>query len=117
MVAMRAIAEAAAVTRRNRFCPLVRNTALLLPQSLFKVSSSRPKRKQSLPILVLGGCEQRLLLQQVAKQNRLLCVCVSLVAKFLLFGIPDAFGHGELRSCFTQLSELRIYIQEHLIAR
>src|SRR6266700_5945474 len=117
MVAMRAIAEAAAVTRRNRFCPLVRNTALLLPQSLFKVSSRRPKRKQSLPILVLGGCEQRLLLQQVAKQNRLLCVCFGLVAKVLLFRIPGTRSHAELHSRFTQLSELRIYVQKNLIAR
>src|SRR5258708_313912 len=117
MVATKAIAKAAVATRRNRVCALVGITALLLPQSLFKVSSRRPKRKQSLSVLVLGGCEQRLLLQQVAKQNRPLCVCVGLVAKFLLFGIPDAFCHGELRSRFTQLSELRIYIQENLISR
>src|SRR6266702_8391268 len=117
MVAMKGIAKAAVATRRNRISALVGITALLLPQSLFKVSSRGPERKKRLPVLVLGGCEQRLFLQQVAKQNRLLCVCVSLVAKFLLFCIPDAFGHGELRSCFTQLSELRIYIQENLIAR
>ena len=117
MVAMKGIPKAAVATRRNRISALVGITALLHPQSLFKVSSNRPKRKQSLPILVLGGCEQRLLLQKLAKQNRLLCVCVSLIAKFLFFGIPDVFGHGELRSRFTQLSELRIYVQENLIAR
>src|SRR5579864_8138729 len=110
MGATRAIAKAAVTIRRNRACALVGITALLLPQSLFKVSSRCPERKQRLPVLVLGGCEQRLFLQQLAKQNRLLCVCVSLIAKFLLFGIPNAFGHGELRSRLTQLSELRIYV-------
>src|SRR6266700_4815521 len=117
MVATRVVVKAAVATRRSCVCALVGITALLLPQSPFKVSSRRPKRKQSLPILVLGGCEQRLLLQQVAKQNRFLCVCVGLVAKFLLFRIPGAFSHAELRSRFTQLSELRIYVQENLISR
>src|SRR6266700_2266387 len=117
MVAPRAIVKAAVATRRNRVCALVGITALLLPQRLFKVNSRRPERKQSLPVLVLSGREQRLLLQQVAKQNRLLCVCVGLVAKFLLFLIPGAFSHCELRSRFAQLSELRIYIQENLISR
>src|SRR5258708_7389182 len=116
MVAPRAIDKATVATRRNRVCALVGITALLLPQSLFKVSSRCPERKQRLPVLVLGGCEQRLFLQQVAKQNRLLCVCVGLVAKFLLFRIPGAFCYGELRSCFTQLSELRIYVHKNLIA-
>src|SRR5579863_8255123 len=117
MVAMKGIAKTAVATRRNRISALVGITALLLPQSLFKVSSRHPKRKQNLPVLVLGGCEQRLFLQQVAKQNRLLCVCVGLVAKLLLFRVPSPVSHAELRSRFTQLSELRIYVQKNLIAR
>src|SRR6266700_2403051 len=117
MVAPRAIVKAAVATRRNRVCALVGITALLLPQRLFKVNSRRPERKQSLPVLVLSGREQRLLLQQVAKQNRLLCVCVGLVAKFLLFRIPGAFSHAALRSRFAQLSDLRIHVQKNLLAR
>src|SRR5260370_21473024 len=79
VVARRATIEAAA--RRDRIGALAGITALLLTQSSFKVSSGCPECKQSLSVLVLCGCERRLLLQQVAEQNRLLGVGVSLVTK------------------------------------
>src|SRR5258708_39750521 len=101
MVATRVVVKAAVATWRNRVCALVGITALLLPQSFFKVSSRHPEPKQGLPVLVLGGCEQRLFLQQVAHQNRLLGICIGPVAKFLLFGTPGAFCHSKFRSRFT----------------
>jgi hypothetical protein len=72
IAATRMIVEAAADARRDPIFALVGIKALLLTQSSFKVSSRRPERKQSLLILILRSRERCLLLQQIAKQNRLL---------------------------------------------
>src|SRR3982074_1090144 len=102
IVARRAIVAAAIATQRDRISALARIKVLLLPQSSFKVSSRRPERKQSPPVLVLCRGERPLLLQQVAKQNCLLRVSGSLVAKPFLFCIASAFRRGKLCSGFVQ---------------
>src|SRR5258705_9653278 len=89
IVARRAIVEAAVAAPRDRIGALAGIKVLLLPQSSFKVSSRGPKHKQSLSILVLCRGERRLLLQQIAKQNCLLRVCASLIAKPLSFCIAS----------------------------
>src|SRR5260370_34031497 len=117
IVARRAIVEAAVATQRDRIGALARIKVLLLPQRSFKVSSRRPERKQGLPVLVLCGGERRLLLQQSAKQNCLLRVSVSLVAKSFLFCISSTLGHGKLYSGFAQLAKLRVNVQKNLVSR
>src|SRR5689334_6663254 len=117
IVASRAIVVAVVDVRRDRICALAGIKALLLTQSFFKVSSRRPESKQSLPVLVLISRKRCLLLEQIAQQNRLLRVCVCLVAKSLLLGITGAFRCCELRSSFAQLPELRVHLKENLIPR
>src|SRR5260370_40529616 len=117
IVARRANVGAIVAVRRGRVCALAGIKALLLTQSSFKVSSRRPERKQSLPVLVLGSRERRLLLQQIAQQNSLLCVRVSLVAKPFLFCAASILRCCKLCSGFTQPAELRVHVQENLVAR
>jgi hypothetical protein len=118
IVASRAIVAAAVDVRRDRICALLAGIkALLLTQSFFKVSSRRPERKQSLLVMIVRGCERRLLLHQIAKQSRPLCVGVSLVTKSLLFCVTSTLRYCKLRSRFPQLAELRVHVHEYLISR
>src|SRR5882757_4580535 len=116
-VAARREIEEAALAVRDFICPMAGIKVLLLPQSSCKFSSRRPERKQSLSILVLCSCERCLLLQQSAKQNCLLRVSVSMVAKSFLFRVASALRHSKLCSGFAQLTELRVNVQENLVSR
>src|SRR5205823_5303805 len=91
--------------------------ALFPAQGSFEVSSRGPERKQSLAVLVLRTCDRRLLVQQIAKQNRLLGIGVSLVTKSFLFCIASCFRDRDLCPGFTQLAELQVHVQQNLVSR
>src|SRR6267378_3579698 len=81
--------------------------ALLLTQRFLKISARTPIRENRLMVLALCFCQRRLLLQQVAQQDRLLGISFLLVPQFLGLGVTDCFCHRKVRTRFPEMPKLR----------
>jgi hypothetical protein len=65
-------------------------------------------------VLALRVCQRRLLLQQVAEQNRLLRVRFLLITQFFSLGVTDCFCDSEVRTRLSKMSKLRIDFDKNL---
>src|SRR5713226_8620592 len=89
-------------------------TALLLAQGFLKISARTPIGKNRLMVLALRICQGRLLLQQIAEQNRLLRIGFLLVPQFLGLGVTEGLCDCEVRTRFSEMSKVRIHINKNL---
>src|SRR5229473_6499372 len=89
-------------------------TALLLTQRFLEISARAPIGENRLMVLALRVCQRRLLLQQIAEQDRLLGICFLLVPHLLDLGITDCLCDCKVRARFSEMPELRIHIKKNL---
>src|SRR5260370_28625679 len=88
--------------------------ALLLTQRFLKISARTPIRKNRLMVLALRICQGRLLLQQVAEQDRLLGVRFLLVPHLLGLGITEGLCDRKVCVRFSEMPEVRIHLEKNL---
>src|SRR5260370_4022666 len=91
-----------------------RFTALLLTQRFLKISSRTPIGKDRLMVLALRIRQGRLLLQQVAEQDRLLRISFLSVAHLLGFGVTDCLCNCQVCMRFPEMPKIRIHLKENL---
>src|SRR5216684_4400030 len=89
-------------------------TALLLTQRFLKISARTPVGKDCLMVLALRVCQGRLLLEQVAEQERLLRISYLLVAHLLCLGITDCLCDCKVRTRFSEAPKIRIHAKKNL---
>src|SRR5229473_8206583 len=89
-------------------------TVLLLTQRFLEVSARAPIGENRLMVLALRVCQRRLLLKQVAEQDRLLGICFLLVPHLLDLGITDCLCDCKVRARFSELPKFRIHIKKNL---